>query len=50
MGWLGLQRGDRRVEEAEGRAALSVGSGQMTDNDREEGLKKKGREIKRKES
>lgn len=39
MRWLGLQRGDRRVEEAEGRAALCIGSGQMIDNDREERLK-----------
>lgn len=38
-GVMGLQREDRRVEEAEGRAALCMGSGQMMDSDREEGLK-----------
>lgn len=38
-GWLGLCRGDRRVEEAEGRAALCTRDRQRRDNGREEGRK-----------
>lgn len=33
------RRGDRRVEEAEGRAALRTGNRKMRDNGREEGRK-----------
>lgn len=47
MGWLGLQRGHSRAEQAEGRQPR-VGSGQMRDNDRR-GTAVKGK-MKRKES